>query len=172
MNILAITIRRSSKKSLWIIIELSCFGGPFFASLFLLFSSDFCHIAHDLVYFVKFFKTNLWNWWNLIRTSIFVSGCTCCQSVAGGVGPYKPQGCQQTDHGSGCYFVVPHWVLHALWAERPQQVICQDQLDMTLLKVISQLATHQVAVGGGSLLTAFPPSDPFTCICAYNNCVG
>lgn len=41
-----------------------------------------------------------------------------------------------------------------LWAGRPQQVVRQCQLDVTLLKVISQLAAHQVAVGRLPELTA------------------
>lgn len=53
----------------------------------------------------------------------------------------------QADRGVWLLLSGPTQSLRPQWAERPQQVVRQCQLDVTLLKVISQLATHQVAVG-------------------------
>lgn len=53
----------------------------------------------------------------------------------------------QTDRGVRLLLSGATSSLRPPWAERPQRVVRQCQLDVTLLKVISQLATHQVAVG-------------------------
>lgn len=53
----------------------------------------------------------------------------------------------QTDCGVRLLLSGATSSLRPPWAERPQRVVRQCQLDVTLLKVISQLATHQVAVG-------------------------
>lgn len=44
--------------------------------------------------------------------------------------------------------------VQALWAEWPQQVICQGRSAVTLLQVISQLETHQVALRLSQKFTA------------------
>lgn len=67
--------------------------------------------------------------------------------------------------------------VRALWAKGPQQVRCQGQLAVMLLKVSSQLGTHQV--GGGQLspriaakiLTSVLSGLFVCCVCVYNRCV-